>query len=240
MADPETDNRRDSTISSAKTAPFRPRRRSARARVVRDEQHLRRGRARSRGASGRSSPASSNGRARGTRCSTGSRRMRSGSSAAQLNASVNCLDRHVRGPRRNKAAHHLGRRARRSPHADLLRSLSRGLGVRQRAQVARRQEGRSRRHLPAARARAGRSRCSPARASARSTASSSAASAPSRCAIASTTPSAACSSPPTAATAAARSSPLKQIADEAVAGTPSIEHVVVVQRGGGRAIAGHA
>ena len=42
--------------------------------------------------------------ARGRRCSSGSRRTRSGSSAAQLNASVNCLDRHVRGARRNKAA----------------------------------------------------------------------------------------------------------------------------------------
>ena len=43
---------------------------------------------------------------------------------------------------------------------------------------------------------------------------------------------------PTAATAAAASSPLKQVADEAVAGTPSIEHVVVVQRGGGESMPG--
>ena len=50
---------------------------------------------------------------------------------------------------------HLGRGARRSPHADLLRSVSPGECVRERAQVARRQEGRSRRHLHAARSRAG-------------------------------------------------------------------------------------
>ena len=50
---------------------------------------------------------------------------------------------------------HLGRGARRSPHADLLRSLSPGQRVCECAQVARRQEGRSRRHLHAARARAG-------------------------------------------------------------------------------------
>ena len=48
-------------------------------------------------------PASSSGRGRGIRCSTGSRLARSGS-RRQLNASVNCVDRHARGPRRNKAA----------------------------------------------------------------------------------------------------------------------------------------
>ena len=50
---------------------------------------------------------------------------------------------------------HLGRGARRSPHADVLRSLSPGQRVCERAEVARRHEGRSRRHLHAARARAG-------------------------------------------------------------------------------------
>ena len=54
----------------------------ARGRSCRDEQHLRRGRARSRSVLGEVSPASSSGRGRGTRCSTGSRRTRSGSSAA--------------------------------------------------------------------------------------------------------------------------------------------------------------
>ena len=72
--------------------------------------------------------------------------------------------------------------------------------------------------------------CSPARGSGRCTPSCSAASAPSRCAIASTTPRPRCSSPPTAAGAAAQVVPLKQMADEALEGTPSIRHVVIVQR----------
>ena len=123
----------------------------------------------------------------------------------QLNVAVNCLDRHVRGAAPQQGRDHLGRRARRSPHADLLRAVSRSVRVRQRAQVARHQEGRSRRHLHAARAGAGR-RDARLRAHRRR---------PqhrvrrvqrrSRCAIASTTPRRASSSPPTAAIAAARS-----------------------------------
>ena len=73
----------------------------------------------------------------------------------KLNVSVNCLDRHVRGAAPQQGRAHLGRRAGRSPHADLLRSLPRGLPVRQRPEVARRQEGRPRRDLPAADPRAG-------------------------------------------------------------------------------------
>ena len=64
----------------------------------------------------------------------------------------------------------------------------------------------------------------------RRTRSCSAASPRSRCATASTTPRPRCSSPPTARGGAARSSPLKEIADEAVAETPSIEHVLVLRR----------
>ena len=64
-----------------------------------------------------------------------------------------------RSPRARPAAEQgrpdLGRRARRSPHADLLRSLPAGQPVRQRAQVARRVTRRPRGHLPAARAGAG-------------------------------------------------------------------------------------
>ena len=41
--------------------------------------------------------ANSSGRRRGRRCSTGSRRTRSGSSAASSTPASNCLDRHVRG-----------------------------------------------------------------------------------------------------------------------------------------------
>ena len=37
--------------------------------------------------------------AAGTRCSKGAARMRAGSSAARSTPSVNCLDRHVAGPR---------------------------------------------------------------------------------------------------------------------------------------------
>ena len=74
----------------------------------------------------------------------------------QLNVAVNCLDRHVRGAAPQQGRHHLGGRAGRSPHADLLRALSRSLRVRQRAQVLRHQEGRPRRHLHAARAGTGR------------------------------------------------------------------------------------
>jgi acetyl-CoA synthetase len=42
-----------------------------------------------------------------------------------------------------------------------------------------------------------------------------------------------CSSRPTAATAAGQIVPLKQMADEALKDTPSIQHVVVVQRQAG-------
>ena len=61
-----------------------------------------------------------------------------------------------RSPRPHRAPQqggaHLGRRARRSPHADLFRSPPAGQSVRERPQDARRQEGRSRRALHAARA----------------------------------------------------------------------------------------
>ena len=63
-----------------------------------------------------------------------------------------------RSPRAQRPAQsrrdHLGRRARRSPHADLLGSVSSGQRVRQRAEVAGREEGRPRRALPAAHPRA--------------------------------------------------------------------------------------
>ena len=65
-----------------------------------------------------------------------------------------CRSSHsVGAPQQSRS--HLGRGARRSPHADVLRSVSPGQRVCERAQVAWRQEGRSRRHLHAARARAG-------------------------------------------------------------------------------------
>ena len=111
---------------------------------------------------------------------------------------------------------HLGRRARRSPDADLLRSAPPGLPVRQRAQVARRQERRSRRDLHAAHPRAGdrdarvrAHRRRPQRRVRRLQRRVAARSHQRRAGHA-------CSSPPTAATGAAQIVPLKQMADEAL------------------------
>ena len=71
-----------------------------------------------------------------------------------LNVSVNCLDRHVRGARRNKAAIIWeGEPGDRRAH--LLRSLPRGLNLRERSQSIRYQERRPRRDPPAAHPRAG-------------------------------------------------------------------------------------
>ena len=141
-----------------------------------------------------------------TPCSTGSRphaqmvRRRHSSTSR-----VNCVDRHVRGPRRNKAAiiweGEPGDR-RTLTYFDLYREVSAFANVLKSLGVS---EGRPRGDLPAARFPSWPSRCSPAPASARCTASCSAASAPNRCAIASTTRRPGCSSRPTAATGAARS-----------------------------------
>ena len=156
----------------------------------------------------------------------------------KLNVSVNCLDRHVRGAAPQQGRDHLGRRARRSPHADLLRSLPPGLASSptSSSRSASRRATASRstcRSSPSS-----RSRCSPARASAPSTPSCSAASAPSRCAIASTTRSATLLVTADGGYRRGQIVPLKQMADEALDGTPSIEHVVVVQRAARRADAG--
>jgi hypothetical protein len=53
---------------------------------------------------GPGSPGSSSGRVRGTASSIGGRRTPKWFVGGRINASVNCLDRHIRGPRRNKAA----------------------------------------------------------------------------------------------------------------------------------------
>ena len=73
----------------------------------------------------------------------------------QLNVSVNCLDRHVRGARRNKAAIIWEGEPGRSTDADVLRPPPRGLDVCQRPEIARHEEGRPRRAVHAAGARAG-------------------------------------------------------------------------------------
>ena len=60
----------------------------------------------------------------------------------KLNASYNCLDRHVQFRAEEQGGDHLGRRARRRARADLPRRVARGKQVRQRAQKARRQKRR--------------------------------------------------------------------------------------------------
>ena len=109
----------------------------------------------------------------------------------KLNASVNCVDRHVRTARRNKAAiiweGEPGER-RTLTYFDLFRQVSAFANVLKSLGVKRATAWPSTcRWCPS-----WPSPCSRARASARRTASSSAASAPSRCAIASTTRSASC------------------------------------------------
>ena len=105
----------------------------------------------------------------------------------KLNASVNCLDRHVRGPRRNKAAFiwegEPGDR-RTLTYWDLYRQVSAFANV---LKIARRRSAAIASRSTCRSSPSSRSRCSRARASAPSTASSSAASARNRCAIASTT-----------------------------------------------------
>ncbi len=76
------------------------------------------------------------------------------------------------------------------------------------------------------------SRCWRARESARCTASSSVASAPNRCATASTTPGARLLVTADGGYRRGQIVPLKQMADEALRETPSIENVIIVQRGG--------
>ena len=70
-----------------------------------------------------------------------------GLSAARLNISYNCLDRHVQTARKNKAAIDLGERTRRGPHSHLRATSSRSAEVRQRPEIAGRQKRRPGRHL---------------------------------------------------------------------------------------------
>ena len=131
--------------------------------------------------------ASSSGHAVDDACSTGSRRTRSGSSAARSTPASTASTATCAAPRRNKAAliweGEPGDR-RTLTYFDL---LPRGVAVRQRAEVARRRRRATASPSTCRSFPSWRSRCSPARASAPCTASCSAASAPSRCAIASTT-----------------------------------------------------
>ena len=67
----------------------------------------------------------------------------------KLNVSENCLDRHLTGRNRNKAAIHLGRRAGRQAHAHLSAIASRSLPLRERAEAKQDSQRRSRHHLHA-------------------------------------------------------------------------------------------
>ena len=168
--------------------------------------------------------------ARGARCSSGSRRTPSGSSAASSTSSANCLDRHLRGPAAQQGGHHLGRRAGRPPGPHLLgpgpggapRAPTRSSGSASGRATGWRSTCRWSPRPP--------SPCSPAPGSARCTRWSSAASPPSRCATGSTTPRPSRSSPPTAATGAARSCRSSGWPTQALAQAPSIKHCIVVRR----------
>ena len=154
----------------------------------------------------------------------------------QLNASVNCLDRHVRGARRNKAAiiweGEPGDR-RTLTYFDLHREVStfanvlKSLGARKGDRVAI--------YMPLVPELA-IAMLACARIGAVHSVVFGGFSAESLARSHQRRAGEGCSSRPTAAIAAATSSALKAIADEAVAGDPSIEHVVVLQRGGDKPI----
>ena len=135
-----------------------------------------------------------------------------------------------RGRPRRQGRVPLGRRAGRHAHDHLRRSARRGEAVRERAEVTRCGEGRPRRDLHADDPRAA-GRDAGLRAHRRA-ALGGVRRLRARLArpTASTTRSARSSSPPTAASGAGAPSLLKPNVDVALASTPSIEHVVVVQR----------
>ena len=141
-----------------------------------------------------------------------------------------------RPPRRGRPGRQgglpLGGRAGRHPHHHLRRAARRGAALRQRPQGPRRGQGRPGQHLPADDPRAARSPCWPAPASGRRTRWCSAASRPTPSPTASTTPRPRCSSPPTAAGGAARRCRSRPTPTSPWPTSPTIEHVVVVQRTG--------
>ena len=127
----------------------------------------------------------------------------------------------------------LGGRAGRHPHHHLRASCSHDVApARQRAEGARRREGRPGQHLPGHGARAARWRCSRARASAPRTRSCSAASRPTRCATASRTPRPRCSSPATARGGAAASCRSRRRPTPRWPSARRIEKVLVLRRTG--------
>ena len=97
-----------------------------RRRTCATHRHLRRRRPRSRSVLGRLRAASSSGQRPWTKVLDGSRRTRRWFVGGKLNASVNCVDRHVARRAAQQGGAHLGRRAGRPPHAHLLRSVPAG------------------------------------------------------------------------------------------------------------------
>ena len=110
----------------------------------------------------------------------------------KLNVSYNCIDRHVKNGRRNKAAIVWEGEPGDWEGVHLRRPAARGLPVRQWTEEPRHQEGRPRDHLPANDAGTAHRHAGPAPASGRHTAWYSAGSAPSRCGTASTIRSRSC------------------------------------------------
>ena len=123
----------------------------------------------------------------------------------ELNASANCLDKHIGTPVENKTAIIFEADDGTVTTRHLQGTAGARLPVRQRAQGAGHPQGRPRHHLHADDASRAWSPCRPARASAPPTAWCSAASRPRRCRSASSTPARWRSSPPTTRCAAARS-----------------------------------
>ena len=148
----------------------------------------------------------------------------------KLNASYNCLDRHVESGHGDQVAYHWEGEpgdTRTITYAQLLDDVCRLANALKALGVA---QGRPRQHLPrdGAGAADGAARVRPHRRA--RTPSCSAASPPTRCATGSRTPRPRCSSPATAPWRRGSVVPLKETADTAVAECPSIEKVLVLRR----------
>ena len=168
-----------------------------------------------------------------TRFWSGIRHGRSGLWAARSISPTTVWTATSRGLAQEQGGHHLGRRARRGSAPALSADAERGVPVREWAEVARHQDGRSRHYLHADDSRAP-SRCRRARASARCTRWSSADFQPRRWWTASTTPEAELSSPPMGRIGAARKSAEAAGGRGAGDRCPRSKQVIVYKRTGRR------
>ena len=170
-----------------------------------------------RSPSGRTPPAGSTGRRRGTPPTAGRPRSTTADGdltvpeaqwfvGGRLNVAVNCVDRHVDAGRGDKVALHVEGEPGDRRDAHLRRPAARGRPCRARAHGPRHRPGRPRRRLPAGARRDRRSSRSPSPASAPCTRWSSAASPPRRCGSACRTRGRSCWSPATGSSAAGRPS----------------------------------